>query len=143
MQLPGSLFMQFDSNPYDGHTLKSVIENVEKQTGITAERIYVDKGYKGHNYERKLIVFRSGQKQGVTAKIKRELKRRSVVEPIIGHAKHDHRMAKCRLKGQEGDKINAILAAIGFNFKQILNYIRDNIFWPIFAFIFFALFAEI
>ena len=130
-------------NPFDGHTLKATIENIEKQTGVTAERVYVDRGYKGHDYERKSIVFTSGQKRGVTNKIRQELKRRSVVEPIIGHVKHDHRMNKCRLKGQEGDKCNAILAAIGLNFKQILNFIRDNIFWPIFTFIFFALFAEI
>mgnify|MGYP006345360771 FL=1 len=114
-------------NPFDGHTLKATIENIEKQTGVTAERVYVDRGYKGHDYERKSIVFTSGQKRGVTNKIRQELKRRSVVEPIIGHVKHDHRMNKCRLKGQEGDKCNAILAAIGLNFKQILNFIRDNI----------------
>ena len=130
-------------SPFDGHTLKSAIEDTKKQTGIDPERIYVDRGYQGHDYEHKTIVFKSGQKRGVHGKIKQELRRRSVVEPIIGHVKHDHRMNKCRLKGQIGDKINAILAAIGFNFKQILNFIRDNIFWPFFAFVFFTLFTEI
>lgn len=109
--------------PYDGHTLKSTIENVEEITGCEVSKAYVDKGYKGHDYEHKHRVYKSGQKRGVYGQIKRELNRRSAIEPIIGHAKHDHRMNRCRLKGQKGDQINAIFAAIGFNFKQILNWI--------------------
>jgi IS5 family transposase len=35
-------------NPYDGHTLSGQIEQVERLTGITVERAYVDRGYKGH-----------------------------------------------------------------------------------------------
>ncbi len=109
--------------PYDGHTLASTIENVETITGCEVSKAYVDKGYKGHDYEKPQRVYRSGQKRGVFGKIKQELKRRSVIEPIIGHAKHDHRMDRCRLKGKKGDQINAIFAAIGFNFKQILNWL--------------------
>src|SRR5262245_38829115 len=36
-------------NPYDGHTLASVIDDTEKLTGRTIERIFVDKGYRGHD----------------------------------------------------------------------------------------------
>lgn len=109
--------------PYDGHTLNSTIKNVEEITGATISKAYVDKGYKGHDYENKHRVYRSGQKRGVFGIIKKELKRRSAIEPIIGHAKHDHCMDRCRLKGKKGDQINAIFAAIGFNFKQILNWL--------------------
>ena len=109
--------------PYDGHTLASTIENVEAITGCEISKAYVDKGYKGHDYEYKHRVYKSGQRRGVFGKIKQELKRRSAIEPIIGHAKHDHRMDRCRLKGKKGDQINAIFAAIGFNFKQILNWL--------------------
>ena len=35
-------------NPYDGHTLSGQIEQVERLTGVTVERAYVDRGYKGH-----------------------------------------------------------------------------------------------
>ncbi len=109
--------------PYDGHTLKSTIENVENITGSKVSKSYVDKGYKGHDYEQPHVVYISGQKRGVFGKLKRELKRRSAIEPIIGHVKHDHGMARCHLKGRKGDQINAIFASIGFNFKQILNWI--------------------
>jgi len=111
--------------PYDGHTLCEAIDNMKKNTGINPQRIYVDKGYKGHNYAEKLRVFISGQKRGVNGQIKRELKRRSAIEPIIGHAKHRNGLARHKLKGQLGDRINAIGAAIGFNLRQVLNFIRE------------------
>lgn len=110
--------------PYDGHTLATSIKVAERVTNVAVQRIYVDKGYKGHDYGNKLRVFTSGQKRGVHGQIKRELKRRSSIEPIIGHAKHDHGLARHRLRGALGDRVNAIFAAIGFNLKQVLNFLK-------------------
>ena len=64
-------------NPYDGHTLKDVIEETEAMTGRAIERAYVDAGYRGHDVPRPGRVFRSGQKRGVHGQIKKELRRRS------------------------------------------------------------------
>lgn len=111
--------------PFDGHTLKPMVEAMESWTGIEPKRIYVDKGYIGHDYPKKLRVFKSGQKRGVTKAIKKELKRRSVIEPIIGHVKHEHRLGRNYLRGWLGDKANALLAAAGYNFRLILNWLRD------------------
>lgn len=106
--------------PYDGHTLEKAGENIEKVIGKLPERFLVDKGYKGHKWEEpRTKVFMSGQKRGVTPAIKRDIKRRSVIEPIIGHTKNDGLLRRNYLKGRKGDEINAILAAIGFNFRQI------------------------
>lgn len=110
--------------PYDGHTLNRAIEHIKSLSGKEPKRIFVDKGYIGHNYQEKHHVFRSGQKRGVTTHIKREIKRRSVIEPIIGHAKNDGHLGLNWLKGVEGDKINAILSAVGYNFRQILAWLR-------------------
>lgn len=110
--------------PYDGHTLKETIETIHSIVGKTPNRIYVDKGYTGHDYEHKQHVFKSGQKRGVIGKIKQELKRRTVIEPTIGHMKNDGLLGRNYLKGQKGDKINAILAAVGFNLRQLLNWFR-------------------
>ena len=72
-------------------------------------------------------VFVSEQKRGVTRQIKRELKRRSAVEPVIGHLKSDHRMDRNFLIGSDGDATNAVLAAIGYNFARLLAWLRR--FW--------------
>jgi IS5 family transposase len=111
--------------PFDGHTLRPMIEAMQSWTGIEPKRIYVDKGYQGHDYPKKLRVFKSGQKRGVTKAIKKELKRRSVIEPIIGHVKHEHRLGRNYLQGWLGDKANALCAAAGYNFRLILNWLRD------------------
>lgn len=121
--------------PYDGHTLNQVITGMEEWTGMHPQRIYVDKGYRGHNYPSKLRVYKSGQKRGITATIKRELKRRNVVEPLIGHLKNEGRLGRNYLKGILGDRLNALLVAAGYNFKLILRWLRK-----IFVFIFIQIF---
>lgn len=68
-------------------------------------------------------MFISGQKRGVTAQVKRELRRRAAIEPVIGHLKADHRMDRNHLKGRTGDAMNAILAAAGYNFSRLLAWI--------------------
>jgi hypothetical protein len=48
---------------------------------------------------------------------------RAAVEPVIGHAKDDHRMRGnyLRAQGDEGDRANAVLAAAGYNFSQVVG----------------------
>jgi IS5 family transposase len=110
-------------NPYDGHTLTGAVEGVQAWTGITVKRVYVDKGYQGHNFDR-FTVFRSGQKAPTEA-IRRELRRRSAIEPVIGHMKTDGLLGQNLLKGRDGDRINAILAGAGHNFRLLLRWIRE------------------
>lgn len=108
--------------PYDGHTLEGALKDLEKIIGAPPTHVFVDKGYKGHKQKNpQTQIFLSGQKRGVNPKIKREIKRRSVIEPIIGHVKNDSHMGRNYLKGQKGDQINALLSAIGFNFRQLLT----------------------
>jgi transposase, IS5 family len=112
-------------NPYDGHTLKTVIRDMEALVGNTIERLLADKGYRGHNAppDYKFRVFISGQKRRVTPKIKRELRRRSAVEPVIGHLKSEHRMGRNYLWHREGDAANAVLAAAGYNFRRLIRWL--------------------
>jgi IS5 family transposase len=72
----------------------------------------------------KFKVFTSGQKRRVTPAIKREMKRRAAIEPVIGHIKNEHRMDRNYLAHSKGDAINAILAAMGYNFRLLLNWLR-------------------
>jgi IS5 family transposase len=112
-------------NPYDGHTLATVIPEIEAQIGATLSRIVADRGYRGHNAPpgHKFKVYISGQRRRVTETIKRELRRRSAVEPVIGHAKSEHRMGRNYLAGTHGDAANAVLAAAGYNFRRLLEWL--------------------
>jgi transposase, IS5 family len=112
-------------NPYDGHTLGPVIPDLEKLTGVTVRRIHGDKGYHGHNYPGRFKVWNSGQVRRVTKAIRREMRRRAAVEPVIGHLKDGHRMRRNHLKGRDGDRINAVLAATGSNFSLLLRWLKE------------------
>ena len=109
---PGGQFVlhakALPGNPYDGHTL-AAIDLTEKLTGCEVERAYVDKGYRGHETANPRRVFISGQKRGIFGAIKRELRRRSAIEAVIGHMKNDGHLGRCYLKGRDGDAANAIL----------------------------------
>jgi IS5 family transposase len=112
--------------PYDGHTLATVIPEMEALIGNTIERILADKGYRGHNAppDYKFRVFTSGQKRRMTPKIKRELRRRSAIEPVIGHLKSEHRMGRNYLWHRQGDAANAVLAAVGYNFRRLIQWLK-------------------
>src|ERR1700721_4292613 len=99
---------------------------MEALVGNTLERLLTDKGYRGHNAppDYKFRVFLSGQKRGVTPAIKRELRRRSAVEPVIGHLKAEHRMGRNYLWFRRGDANHAILAAVGYNFRRLIRWLR-------------------
>ena len=113
-------------NPYDGHTLARVIPAMEQLIGNTIERLHADAGYRGHNAppDYKFKIYTSKQKRRVTPQIKREMRRRSAVEPVIGHLKAEHRMDRNYLAFRQGDANNAVLAAVGYNFRRLIRWLR-------------------
>jgi transposase, IS5 family len=112
-------------NPYDGHTLATVIPQMEALIGNVLDRCITDAGYRGHNAppDHKFKVYTTGQKRRVTPQIKREFKRRAAIEPVIGHLKEEHRMGRNYLAHASGDAINAALAAAGYNFRRLLRWL--------------------
>ena len=113
-------------NPYDGHTLAGVIPAIEQLVGNTIERLHADAGYRGHNAppDYKFKIYTSKQKRRVTPQIKREMRRRAAVEPVIGHLKQDHRMDRNYLAHRHGDLNNAVLAAASYNFRRLIRWLR-------------------
>ena len=119
---PGGQFVigarSLPGNPFDGHTLAAQIAQAERTTGVPVERAYVDRGYRGHDAD-KQRVFVSGQKRGVTPTIRREIRRRAGIEPVIGHLKSDGHLGRNFLAGASGDAINLVLAAAGHNLRLL------------------------
>jgi IS5 family transposase len=102
--------------------LATVLPEIEAQIGAPLTRIVADRGYRGHNAppDTRFKIYISGRRRGVTDANKRELRRCSAVEPVIGHAKAEHRMGRNVLKGPHGDAANAVLAAAGYNVRRLL-----------------------
>ena len=110
-------------NPYDGHTLPSALAQVKRLTGTAPEHCFVDRGYKGHAITTTAVHI-PGQKRGITRALRRAIKRRNAIEPIIGHLKNDGLLGRNFLKGPTGDAMNVILAAAGHNLRIILRKLR-------------------
>lgn len=126
-------------NPYDGHTLAEALEQVETLTDQRPELAVVDRGYRGHGVTKTQVMI-SGQRRGLTPSLRTLLRRRSAIEPEIGHMKTDGRLARCTLKGTSGDAIFAVLCGCGHNIRKILAHLRtlwvaiiawmlDELFW--------------
>jgi len=110
-------------NPYDGHTLSGQIEQVERLTGVAVQRAYVDRGYRGHKHSGKAKVYIAHTRGISSPTIKRELKRRNAVEPIIGYTKADGLLERNHLAGATGDAINALLVAAGHNLRLLVAWL--------------------
>ncbi len=113
--LPGS--------PYDGHTLTGQIAQIERLTGVTVERAYVDRGYRGHKHDGPAKVYIAHSRGIASPTIRRELRRRNAIEPIIGHTKSDGLLERNHLAGATGDAINAVLVAAGHNMRLLIAWI--------------------
>ena len=109
-------------NPYDGHTLAGAITQAERLSGGMIDTIFVDRGYRGHDYTGGAEVHIAGKKN-ISRSLKRWLKRRNAIEPVIGHLKTDNGLDRNYLMREEGDRTNAILAGCGFNFRKVLRAI--------------------
>lgn len=113
----------FPGNPYDGHTLKETLGSMMQMIGKSAQDVYVDLGYRGHDYrgDAQVHIVNSRKMRELTRSVRRWYKRRSAIEPIFGHLKSDNRMSKNYLLGRDGDKINAVLCACGYNMRKLLT----------------------
>jgi transposase, IS5 family len=110
-------------NPYDGHTLAEALEQVEVLTDRRPALAVVDRGYRGHGVEATRVLI-SGTRKGMTPKLTKLLRRRSAIEPEIGHMKTDGRLTRSTLKGTTGDALFAVLCASGHNIRKILAHLR-------------------
>lgn len=121
--------MSLPGNPYDGHTLTQCLEQVKRLSPRLPEHIFTDQGYRGHGHECESIQIHVDKKRrgSTPRRLWKWMKRRSAVEPGIGHLKEEHRLNRNRLRGPEGDMHNVILSAAGMNFHKLLNYLRA--FW--------------
>jgi IS5 family transposase len=117
----------FPGNPYDGHILSAVLEQatiLTQDVGLKIKHVVVDLGFRGvdgANPDKEII--HRGKFKSLSKQQKRWLKRRTAVEPAIGHLKSDNRMDRCWLQGALGDALHSISCAAGYNLRWLLRAI--------------------
>jgi transposase, IS5 family len=110
-------------NPYDGHTLAEALEQAAILSDVKPEVAIVDRGYKGVAVEG-VKIYHPGLRRGITRGLRAMIRRRSAIEPAIGHMKADGKLDRNWLKGALGDAIHAVLCGAGHNLRMILRRLR-------------------
>lgn len=122
----------FDGNPHDSKTIQPLLEQMQDLQGYLPTEIVYDRGGKGQSQilgvkistpSKPLKRDSAYQKQ----KKRRKFRRRAAIEPVIFHLKTDHRMAQNYLHGEKSPKINAMLAAVGLNFKKMMQKLKEEL----------------
>jgi transposase, IS5 family len=113
-------------NPSDGVTLRPALAQVKRLTGVRPEAAFVDKGFRGQRYHPKAVAVYIAGRRNLTPQLSKLLKRRSAIEPVIGHTKHDHGMNQNYLLGKVGDRINALLSGAAWNLKKLWRHFVEH-----------------
>lgn len=126
----------FPGNPYDGHTLAEQLEQSRillEDVHAEPRTVYTDLGFRGvDDVIGEVSLIHRGKLKSLSKAQRKALKRRQAVEPVIGHLKQDNGMGRCWLKGAQGDALNAVLAAAGYNLRWLLRAIADGRIKPAF-----------
>ena len=115
-----------EKNEHDSKTLQAALSHTNKYRTKKIKEATCDRGYRGVKEVDGTAICIPGTPKKRDTKYQREQKRkkfrrRAAIEPVIGHLKSDHRLARNYLKGFIGDEINLLLAAAAFNFKKWMN----------------------
>jgi len=113
-------------NEHDSKTLEAALSHANKHRNKPIKEAICDRGYRGKKEVNGTVICIPDRPKKRDTKYQKEQKRkkfrrRAAIEPVIGHLKSDHRLARNYLKGFIGDEINLLLAAAAFNLKKWMN----------------------
>jgi IS5 family transposase len=131
--------VEYQHNVADVKTLGPVFTGIKKTLGKSPREVTGDRGFdqslkKQENCRRRWGIQRMAiPKKGKTPHpnskeswFRNALKKRAAIEPVIGHLKCDHRMDRCRYKGNTGDTVNVVWATLAWNTKKIVHLHRKK-----------------
>jgi len=119
----------FLDNPYDGHTIEPLLEQMENNNLKLPEELVYDRGGKGKSEIKGVKIITPGKPKASDTAYQKQHKRtkfkaRAGIEPIIGHLKTDFRMGQNYLLGEKGIQINAYMAATAWNLKKMMEKLK-------------------
>lgn len=121
----------FKGNPHDSHTIEPLLEQSKKLHDSLPEELVYDRGGRGRKEILGVTISTPSKPLARDSASKRRTKRkkfrrRAAIEPVIGHLKKDHRMQNNYHNGQDSPKINAMLAATGWNLKKWMKWVKKH-----------------
>ena len=124
----------YEGNPHDSRTIEPLLNQMERNLNYQPKEVIYDRGGRGipeingvQISTPKPPLKRDNQYQ--KAKKRKKFRRRAAIEPVIGHLKKEFRMGENYLHGEDSPKINALLAAAGWNLKKLAKKLKEILFW--------------
>lgn len=122
----------FEGNPHDSNTIEPLLSQMENNFNYLPQEVVYDRGGRGKpNIKGVTISTPKPLKKSASAyqkrKTRRKFRRRAAIEPVIGHLKTDFRMGQNYLNGRNSPKINALLAATGWNLKKMMEKLKQEL----------------
>jgi len=122
----------FIDNPFDGHTIEPLLNQMEDNKLILPKELAYDRGGKGKSEIKGVKIIIPSPPKARDSQYQKQMKRkkcrtRAAIEPIIGHLKTDFRMAQNYLLREEGIQINAFMSATAWNLKRFMEKLKENI----------------
>jgi len=127
----------FLENPYDGHTIKPLLNQmITNEIALPKELVY-DRAGKGQPQINGVTIITPSKPKTTDTQYQKRTKRkkcraRAAIEPIIGHLKTDFRMQQNFLWGEKGVQINAFMAATAWNLKKFMERLTESFLFFIF-----------
>jgi IS5 family transposase len=131
----------FLGNPFDGHTIEPLLEQMDENKLKLPEELAYDRGGKGKSEIKGVKIMTPGKAKASDTAYQKQKKRskfkaRAGIEPIIGHLKTDYRMAQNYLLDEKGIQINAYMAAAAWNMKKKMEELKKKFFYFILQILF-------
>lgn len=126
----------FQGNPYDGDTLKATLDLYKELHQCEPKLLIADRGYRGRKKIGATSILTPGKPRKSDSyykkrQIRNQFRRRTAIEPRIGHLKSRFGLNRNWLKGAHGDRINLFLAAAAWNFKKWMGRTCRASFWSV------------
>jgi len=122
----------FKGNPHDSNTIEPLLNQVNKNLDYLPKEVIYDRGGRGKAEINGVKIStpkpaRKSDSQYQKRKIRKKFRRRAAIEPVIGHLKSDFRMAQNYLHGRSSPRMNAMLAATGWNLKKMMEKLKQEV----------------
>jgi len=124
----------YEGNPHDSRTIAPLIAQMKSNLNYQPEEVIYDRGGRGKSEidgvkisTPKPALKRDSQYE--KTKKRKKFRRRAAIEPVIGHLKKEFRMEQNYLSGEKSPKINALLAASGWNLKKLMEKLKNKFYW--------------
>jgi transposase, IS5 family len=122
----------FEGNPHDSKTIEPLLNQISKNLNYQPDEVIYDRGGRGIALINQTIIstpkpLKKTANQYQKRNTRKKFRRRAAIEPVIGHLKSDFRMAQNYLQGRSSPRINAMLAATGWNLKKMMEKLKRKL----------------